>query len=162
MMRRQGELDGVLGAWWPLSMAAVLPLVATLWWLVPLLERDIGWKGAAMNPSEAIDKKFFAEAVRGIERGADPNRAYPVTGENERDPTRMMTPLETAVRRQELDVVKTLLRDGATADTLERQRLACLAATRGDGATAEYLAGHPVDAHGCEPASAAAGTADTP
>ena len=100
---------------------------------------DTQWRETTLNTPAAIAVHDWAQGVRRIEAGEDPNKADVVPGGNSSEPARMMTPLEAAVREDELGLVSLMLQRGAVADPSERLRLACLAVSRESEEIAELL-----------------------
>ena len=138
----------------PIALAALLPQIPLLAWFLlspPLVAADKHslWHAHPLNVSAAVLQGDFGQAVWHLQHGEDPNRAYPVPGEASADPERPMTPLEAAVQRGELDMVKVLLDAGAIADSRERQRLSCLALRREAEEIAEFLIGSVPAARDC-------------
>jgi hypothetical protein len=113
----------------------------SVWWTAGRLAGDGLWPPDDVTLSEAVATRNNAEAVRLIERGANPNQStrvrdglltsgYAVT----------IKPIEAAVGAQRADSVRTLLANGATVDQEELRVLRCLEQTRRDSDVRELLA----------------------
>jgi hypothetical protein len=134
----------------PIGLAALVPLVIVSGWLGWQIAAGTRWETDRLNPSDAILFGDFAQAVRSVEKGADPNRVYPVSTPDGTDPGAGMTPLEAAVRVEESELIRALLQYGARADAPERQRLACLALSLGDEGAVEILHDGPIEELTCD------------
>ena len=129
----------------------MVPLVIVSGWLGWQIAAGTRWETDRLNPSDAILFRDFAQAVRSVEKGADPSRVYPVSTHDGIDPGAGMTPLEAAVRVEESELIRALLHYyGARADAPERQRLACLALSLGDEGTVEILHDGPIEELTCD------------
>lgn len=137
----------------PALLVALPPVVLVVVAAVVLLSGAVGldsqWRETTLNTPAAIAVHDWAQGVRRIEAGEDPNKADVVPGGNSSEPSRMMTPLEAAVREDELALVTVVLDRGATADRAERLRLACLAVSREAEEIAERLLGATPGADEC-------------
>ena len=116
------------------------------------LGRDRQWTDEPLNLSAAISSRDWGQAILRIEQGEDPNQPHVVQFH---DNPRIITPLEAAVREDELDLVVTVMRLGAVADAAERLRLACMALARDAPDIAEHLLGSaPTESQCAVPSSA--------
>jgi hypothetical protein len=134
----------------PIGLAALVPLVIVSGWLGWQIAAGTRWETDRLNPVDAILFRDFAQAIRSVENGADPNRVYPVSTPDGTDSVAGMTPLEAAVRVEKSELIRALLQYGARADAPERQRLACLALSLGDEGTVEILHDGPIEELTCD------------
>lgn len=134
----------------PIGLAALVPLVIVSGWLGWQIASGTRWETDRLNPSDAILFRDFAQAVRSVEKGADANRAYPVSTPDGIDFGAGMTPLEAAVRVEVSGLIRALLQYGARADAPERKRLACLALSLGDESSVAVFHDGPMEELTCD------------
>jgi hypothetical protein len=114
----------LLGAWW----SAGLPTGGGL------------WPPDDVTLAEAVATRNNAEALRLIQRGADPNRAGPVReGLLTSGYDVIVLPVEAAVAAQRADSLRMLLANGASVDDRELRVLRCLERARRDSGVREIL-----------------------
>lgn len=135
----------------PLLVVPVLSAIVVAGWAV-------GGRPFAATPvltlSEAAATRDAGEVVRLIEQeGTDPNRPYPVRAGILRDEATSLLPLEAAVASRRAEIVRLLLRQGATVSADERRRLICAAMATNDGDVVGVLragAPGPSEAPSCD------------
>jgi hypothetical protein len=119
----------------------VVPLVAALFVLVGWLAGiNPFWPTPDVNVAEAAAVRDHAEVVRLIEAGQDPNRRWPVRADIIDGDSHTMTPLEAAVEIRRLELVKLLVRHGASITPAARIALSERSAAHGASDIATYLA----------------------
>ena len=110
------------------------------WWSVALAGGRGLWPPDEVTLSEAVATRNNAEALRLIEKGADPNRAGHVRdGLLTNGYEVVVLPLEAAVAAQRADSLRMLLATGASADEREFRVLRCLEQARHDSGVREIL-----------------------
>jgi hypothetical protein len=142
--------DGPEAMRWPVGLAALVPFVVVVCGLGSQIAVGTRWETDRLNPADAILFLDFAQAVRSIEKGADPNRAYPVSATDRDAAGVRMTPLEAAVQVEDSTLVRALMQYGARAEAPERQRLGCLALTLGDQGTVKIFHEGPIEDLVCD------------
>jgi hypothetical protein len=100
-----------LAVWVPQLAALILAAAVMVAWLVAA---DTFWPLPEMTLSEAVVTRDYAEVVRLIENGADPNRASHIRADMLNSAEYTKTPLEAAVGTGVIELVQLLLRHGAT------------------------------------------------
>jgi hypothetical protein len=139
------------GLMWIIAGPCLALAVLSAWWTAGKLAGDGLWPPDDVTLSEAAATRNNAEAVRLIERGANPNQpsrvrdglltsGYPVT----------IKPIEAAVGAQRADSVRTLLAHGAAVDQEELNVLRCLEQTHHDSGVREILAAQSTSDADCE------------
>jgi hypothetical protein len=123
-------------------LAALAPAaligVAVVLLLLAAVRYEPLWASREVSLTEAAHNGDIATVFRMVSAGADPNRADAVPFEH-RAAAVLLTPLEAAVESRQVEAVQVLVRGGANADDMARQRLACLADAVGARDVAEYL-----------------------
>jgi len=97
--------------WVPQLAALVLAASIMVAWLVAA---DLFWPLPEITLSEAVVTRDYAEVVRLIESGADPNRPSHIRADMLNSAEYTKTPLEAAVGTGVIELVQLLLRHGAT------------------------------------------------
>jgi hypothetical protein len=126
---------------WIIAAPCLVLAVLSGWWTAGRLAGNGLWPPDDVTLSEAVATRNNAEAVRLIEKGANPNQpgrvreglltnGYAVT----------VKPVEAAVGAQRADSLRTLLANGAVVDHEELRVLRCLEQTRHDSGVRELLA----------------------
>ena len=125
---------------WIIAAPCLVLAGLSAWWTAGQLAGNGLWPPDDVTLSEAVATRNNAEAVRLIEKGANPNQpgrvreglltnGYAVT----------VKPVEAAVGAQRADSLRTLLANGAVVDHEELRVLRCLEQTRHDSGVRELL-----------------------
>jgi hypothetical protein len=126
---------------WIIAGPCLVLALLSAWWTAGRLAGDGLWPPDDVTLSEAVATRNNAEAIRLIERGANPNQPSPVRdGLLTSGYAITITPIEAAVGAQRADSVRTLLVNGAVVDEEELKVLRCLEQTRHDSGVRELLA----------------------
>ena len=127
-----------------IAIAAAAPALAALGFSVVIaVGWVIGshpfWARPELTLSEAAATRDSAEVVHLIEqRGQNPNASYAVR-EGVMGPATSISPVEAATISKRAEMVRLLLRHGATPTPEERHRLACVALEIGAGDVVDAL-----------------------
>ena len=126
---------------WIIAGPCLVLSLLSAWWTAGSVLGDGLWPPDEVTLSEAVATRNNAEAVRLIERGANPNQPSPVRdGLLTNGYAVTVKPIEAAVGAQRADSVRMLLANGATIDQEELRVLRCLEETRHDSGVRELLA----------------------
>ena len=132
-------MGGVAGRLIIAVPCAALTLLSAGWSVGLLTGRGL-WPSDEVTLAEAVATRNNAEALRLIERGADPNRAGPVRdGLLTNGYGVVVLPVEAAVAAQRADSLRMLLANGASLDDRELRVLRCLERARRDSGVREIL-----------------------
>jgi len=135
--------------WIAAGPCLVLALVSA-WWTAGSVAGNGLWPPDEVTLSEAVATRNNAEAVRLIERGADPNQPSPVRdGLLTNGYGVTVKPIEAAVGAQRADSVRMLLANGVAVDDDELRVLRCLEEARHDSGVRELLAVRSTNALDC-------------
>jgi len=135
--------------WIAAGPCLVLALVSA-WWTAGSVAGNGLWPPDEVTLSEAVATRNNAEAVRLIERGADPNQPSPVRdGLLTNGYGVTVKPIEAAVGAQRADSVRMLLANGVAVDEDELRVLRCLEEARHDSGVRELLAVRSTNALDC-------------
>jgi hypothetical protein len=126
---------------WIIAGPCLVLALLSAWWTAGRVVGDGLWPPEDVTLSEAVATRNNAEAVRLIQRGANPNQPSPVRdGLLTNGYAVTVKPIEAAVGAQRADSVRTLLANGAIVDQEEMRVLRCLEQARHDSGVRELLA----------------------
>jgi hypothetical protein len=126
---------------WIIALPCLGLALSSAWWTVGSVAGDGLWPPDEVTLSEAAATRNNAEALRLIERGADPNQPSPVReGLLTAGYAVTIKPIEAAVAAQRADSVRLLLANGVAVDQEELRVLRCLEEARHDSGVRELLA----------------------
>jgi hypothetical protein len=135
---------------WLIAVPCLVLALVSAWWTVGGLAGSGLWPPDEVTLSEAVATRNNAEAVRLIERGADPNQpGYVRDGLLTNGYAVTVKPIEAAVGAQRADSVRTLLANGASIDQEELNVLRCLEEAHHDSGVRELLAEQSTGAVDC-------------
>jgi hypothetical protein len=138
------------GVMWISAGPCLVLAVASAWWTVGALTGNGLWPPDEVTLSEAVATRNNAEAVRLIEKGANPNQpGYVRDGLLTNGYAVTVKPIEAAVGAQRADSLRMLLDNGASIDQEELTVLRCLEQARHDSGVSELLAAQATSAVDC-------------
>lgn len=108
------------------SVPAILVAITGAWGAVVNPRGGWIWPPDQVNASEAVATGNYAELVRLLELGDDPNRSHPVQAPFLSSEPVVATPLEAAVRGGQATMLELLLERGAVMTPGLAGRLKCL------------------------------------
>ena len=135
---------------WIIAAPCLVLALVSAWWTAGAVAGDGLWPPDEVTLSEAVATRNNAEAVRLIDRGANPNEPSPVRdGLLTNGYAVTVKPIEAAVGAQRADSVRMLLANGAAVGQEELRVLRCLEEARHDSGVRELLAARSTDAVDC-------------
>ena len=138
------------GLMWISAGPCLVLAVVSAWWTVGALAGNGLWPPDEVTLSEAVATRNNAEAVRLIEKGANPNQpGYVRDGLLTNGYAVTVKPIEAAVGAQRGDSLRMLLDNGASIDQEELTVLRCLERARRDSGVSELLAAQSTSAVDC-------------
>jgi len=138
------------GLMWVSAGPCFVLAVVSAWWTVGALAGNGLWPPDEVTLSEAVATRNNAEAVRLIEKGANPNLpGYVRDGLLTNGYAVTVKPIEAAVGAQRADSLRMLLDNGASIDQEELTVLRCLERARHDSGVSELLAAQSTRAVDC-------------
>ena len=135
---------------WIIAGPCLVLTLLSAWWTAGSAAGKGLWPSDEVTLSEAVATRNNAEAVRLIERGANPNQPSPVRdGLLTNGYAVTVKPIEAAVGAQRADSVRMLLANGVSVDQQELRVLRCLEEARHDSGVRELLAARSTNAVDC-------------
>jgi hypothetical protein len=135
---------------WIIAGPCLVLAFSSAWWTAGRVVGGGLWPSHDVTLSEAVATRNNGEAVRLIQRGANPNQPSPVRdGLLTNGYAVTVKPIEAAVGAQRADSVRTLLANGATVDQEELRVLRCLEEARHDSGVRELLAAQSTSGVDC-------------
>src|SRR5689334_13485583 len=135
---------------WIIAGPCLVLTLLSAWWTAGSAAGKGLWPSDEVTLSEAVATRNNAEAVRLIEKGANPNQpGYVRDGLLTNGYAVTVKPIEAAVGAQRGDSLRMLLDNGASIDQEELTVLRCLERARRDSGVSELLAAQSTSAVDC-------------